>query len=108
MDEKKLISQLVEALDLDEFTQGYRRRLIILDSQIEDLRRLEQAYRERLADIDKAISNLVAVCRVCSRLNILCAKTGAPAPETAQKKGPRKINGNRDDGGITVNISKQS
>jgi hypothetical protein len=89
VNEKKLISQLVEALDLDEFTEGYRRRLQILDSQIEAFRKLEQTYRERLTDMDKAITNLVAVCKVCSRLNILCLKNEADASEMRKTKGPQ-------------------
>ncbi len=89
MSEKELISQLVEALDLDEFTEGYRRRLLILDSQIEALRKLEQTYRERLTDMDEAITNLVAVCKVCSRLNILCAKNDKSLPKVAKAEGPQ-------------------
>jgi hypothetical protein len=49
MDDKgNLITELVKALDLDELTEGYRRRLLILDSQIEALRQLENDLRDIL------------------------------------------------------------
>jgi hypothetical protein len=76
VDKEKLITALVEALDLDEFTEGYRRRLQIFDSQIEAFREIEKAYQQKLADMDEAINHLKAVCSICSRLNILCANPG--------------------------------
>ena len=90
MDEKKLINQLVEALDLEEFTEGYRRRLLILDSQIEAFRKLEQTYRDKLTDLDEMLVKFGAVCQVCSRLNILCTnvgKTNSKEPPHEQEKG---------------------
>ena len=46
--EENLIRELVKALDLEELTDGYRRRLQIIDSQVEALNRLQDAYREGL------------------------------------------------------------
>lgn len=82
MDEKDLIRQLVKALDLDELTQGYRRRLLIFDSQIEGLRNLEKEYRQRLTDMDEAITNLKALYQINMRvLNIVNAPEKAGAKD---------------------------
>ena len=69
--EENLIRELVKALELDELTDGYRRRLLILDSQIEALNKLQDDYREGLSEINNIINELKAVCKVCGRLNIL-------------------------------------
>lgn len=69
--EQNLIRELVKALDLDELTDGYRRRLQILDSQIEAFNGLGVEYRERLDELSNIIDNFRAICTVCGRLNIL-------------------------------------
>ena len=79
-DEKELIRQLVEALDLEELTQGYRRRLLILDSQIRAFRELERAYSEKLVEMDEAITNLKGLHQINMRvLNIVNAPEKAGA-----------------------------
>ena len=83
----KLVKQLVEALDLDEFTEGYRRRLRILDSQIEAFDKLKESFEQKLVDMVEVINHLRTVCNACSRLNILCTNVG----------GERKAEGPQDD-----------
>jgi len=77
MDEQKRILRLAAEIantDLQALEEGWRRRLLILEGQIEALRLLESAYRERLADIDAAIVHLRALYRINRKvLNIVNA-----------------------------------
>ncbi len=73
-----LIKQLVEVLDLDEFTQGYRRRLLILDSQIEALRQEREALAKERKALRAEREQLGALDQVNMRvLNILNAPSKA-------------------------------
>ena len=97
--ERDLISQLVKALDLDELTQGYRRRLLILDSQIEAFKQLRDEYLEVLADMREMVTQLRALYQINMRvLNVVNAPT--------ETKGPQKGNRNREDGKIKLNLVK--
>jgi len=76
-----LIKQLVEALDLDKFTQGYRRRLLILDSQLEALRQEREALAEEREALRGEREKLAALYQINMRvLNIVNAPSRAGEP----------------------------
>ena len=89
----KLAAEIANS-DLQELVEGHRRRLLILDSQIEALRRLEQIYRERLAEVDALLTRLEAVARINERFWSIAD----PQPKT--KEWNRRH-------GITVNFTKR-
>ena len=72
-DQQDIVKQLVQALDLDELTDGYRNRLLILDSQIEQ-------FHKGLQQLGNIIAQLQAVCKVCGRLNLLAGNISNQAP----------------------------
>lgn len=79
--EQNIIRELVKALDLEELTDGYRRRLQILDSQIEALRQEREALAEERRKLRAEREQLHALYVINLRvLNIV----NAPASETGE------------------------
>ena len=69
---QNIIRELVKALDLEALTDGYRRRLQILDSQIEALRQERKAFREERHKLRAEREQLHALYRINLRvLNIV-------------------------------------
>jgi len=74
LDKIREISLEISLMEVQEFANGCRRRLLIMDSQIDNLRLLEQAYREVLAEVNKTLAQLQALYQInCKVLNIVNA-----------------------------------
>jgi hypothetical protein len=74
--EIKELAQVVASMGLVELEQGYRRRLLILDSQIEAFRAMEQKYKKVLAEMEGAVTQLQALHQINMRLlNIVNSPT---------------------------------
>jgi hypothetical protein len=67
---------------LREMNQGQRRRLQIMDSQIEVLRELADRQDAREERFEQMLTKFQSVCKVCAQLNILCSPAGT------KDKGP--------------------
>jgi hypothetical protein len=66
------LAQVIASMGLVELEQGYRRRLQILDSQIEAFREMEQQYKAVLAEMEGAVTQLKALHQINMRvLNIV-------------------------------------
>jgi len=62
----KELSLAIATMDLDELVEGHRRRLLILDSQIEALRQLETRLDERMTVLDDLAVKLGALVKIDS------------------------------------------
>lgn len=75
---KELSSAIISIIDIELLAQGYRRRLLIMDSQIKALRELEDKYREVVVEMEKTVTNLQALYQINMRvLNIVNVPTKA-------------------------------
>ena len=59
---------------LQEMQQSQRRRLLIVDSQIEALNKLADRLEVLEGDFINLMVDLQAICKICGRLNLLCAR----------------------------------
>lgn len=72
---KALVTAVIAGLDLEESAQGYRRRLLIMDSQIEAHRKLMDELDRKLATFEKALDQFRGLFRINMKvLNLI----GAP------------------------------
>lgn len=107
MSEKdEIISQLVKCLDLDELSQGYRRRLLILDSQIEALRSIQNEMLGILGDMRQELDQFRRDRQICGRLNLLVDASVTSAKPDTKSKGHQKTNRNREHDKIKLNLVK--
>ena len=80
--EIKEISLLISLMEIQELTEGYRRRLLIMDSHLQALKAEREALRNETAALRAEIDRLASLYRINLRvLNIV----NAPA-----KPGDRK------------------
>jgi hypothetical protein len=77
--------------ELDDLIQGHRRRLLAFEAELRALKDVRVELSEAVKEAQQIVDQLKAVCKVCSRLNILCTTAG-------ETKGPQKGNRNRENG----------
>lgn len=74
---KELETALILVVEaLREMNQSQRRRLLILDSQLETISKISDRLEALESGFEQLMVDFQATCRICARLNILCTDTG--------------------------------
>ena len=76
--------------DIEELLESYRRRILILDSQIDAFRDLENAFVKRLSLFDDLLTKFEADIQICGRLNLLAIGGAKNAGDQETKKEKRQ------------------
>lgn len=92
---KKLVNVIIASLDFEELAQGYRRRLQILDSQIEALRQEREALADERRKLRAEREQLAALYQINMRiLNLINSPVKRKSSPTTENRDNEKAESN--------------